>query len=178
MQKAGEQVDADRWFTKAKGVDTSGDYSYATLLFLDAAHTERTGRFHRQAVKCLREAGRLLRDHYYDAVLNVATRSFLTPADVRMVFRFAGIEVPIWLERIWRNRRHPDTWGFRAERNEDGTGWIESYRCVVCEEWMTHGEVTYDAILGTRHSSRDCLHRVTEVPATNSNQEGSRRRTE
>ena len=169
MQKAREQVDADRRFAEAKGLEASGDYSYATLRFLDAAHTERTGRFHRQAVKCLRGAGRLLRDHYDDAVLDVATRSFLTHADVRTVFRFAGIEVPVWLERIWRNRRRPDTWGFRAERNVDGPGWIESYRCVVCEEWITHGEVTYDAMLGTTHSSRDCLQRVAEVPATNPN---------
>ena len=164
MQKAGEQTDAERWFAKAKAEEAHGDYSFATLLFLDAAHAERTGRFHRQAVKCLREAGRLLRDHYDETVINVATRSYLVQTDVRRVFRFAGMEVPVWLEQIWRNRRRPDTWGFRAERNENGTGWIEYYRCVVCEEWMTEGDNTYDANLGNCHSNSECLARLAEVP--------------
>ena len=70
----------------------------------------------------LREAGRLLQHHYDDAVMNVATRAFLTHAEVRMVFRFAGMEVPDWLERIWRNGRRGDSWGFRMERGKDGTG--------------------------------------------------------
>ena len=169
MQRAGEQVDADRRFANAKDVEARGDHSYATLLFLDSAYTERTGRFHRQAVKCLREAGRLLGDHYADAVLNVATHSYLANEDVRMVFRFAGIEVPVWLERIWRNRRRPDTWGFRMERAENGQGWIDYHRCVVCEEWMAVDDSTLDSSLGMRHSSRACLIEVAGVPDTLSN---------
>lgn len=163
MQKAGEQIDADRRFADAKAAEAKGDYDFATLLLIDVAHTERTGRFHRQAVKYLREAGRLLSDHYHDVVLTVATRSYLTHAEVRMVFRFAGIEVPAWLERIWRNLRRPDTWGFRMEGSGNGTGWIEYYRCVVCEEWITDGDRVHDASLGVRHHNRDCLAKLAKV---------------
>lgn len=163
MQKAGEQIDVDRWFAEAQAAEARGDYDRATLLYVDTAHTERTGRFHRQAVRCLREAARLLRDHYNQAVLNVAMRAFLTHAEVRMIFRFAGIEVPDWLERIWRNGRRPDTWGFRMERNEDGTGWTEFRRCVVCEEWMTEDERVYDLNLGPMHRDRECLAKVAGV---------------
>jgi len=165
MQKAGEKVDADRWFEKAQVEEAGGDNRFASLLFLDAAHTERTGRFHRQAVKYLREAGRLLRDHYNDTVLNVTTRSFLTHADVRMVFRFAEMEVPGWLERIWRNRRRPDTWGFRMARNEDDSGWIEYHRCVVCEGWMNEDDRVYYANLGSMHRNLDCLAKAAGVSA-------------
>ncbi len=140
MQRAGEQIDADRWFAEAEAAEAEGDFQRATLLFVDSAHTERTGRFHRQAVQRLREAGRLLLSHYDDAVLTVATRSFLTRAEVRMVFRFAGMEVPDWLLRIWRNGRRSGTWGYRMESSDDGPGWEEYYRCVVCEEWMAQDE--------------------------------------
>ena len=165
MQKAGEQVDVDRWFAKAQAAEARGDYRRATLLFIGLADTERTGRFHRQAVKCLREAARLLRDHYFDAVLTVATRSFLTHAEVRMIFRFAGMKVPAWLERIWRNGRRPDTWAVRMERNEDDTGWIEHYRCVACEEWIKDGDSVYNSNLGHRHSGYDCLAEAAGIPA-------------
>ncbi len=164
MQQAAEQVDADRWFARAVAVEASGDYNYATLLFVDAAHTERTGRFHRQAVTCLREAGRLLRDHYDSTVRTVTTRSFLTQADVRMIFRFAGMEVPTWLKRIWRNSRRTGAWTFRRERNEDGTGWIEYYRCVICEEWIKAADSLYSSF-GSQHSNRDCLAEVAGIPA-------------
>ena len=164
VQKAGEQVDADRWFAKAIAVEASGDYRYATLLFVDAAHTERTGRFHRQAVTCLREAARLLRDHYDDVVRAVATQSFLTQADSRTIFRLAGMEVPTWLKRIWRNSRRTGAWTFRRERNEDVTGWIEYYRCVICEEWIEAADSVYSSF-GSRHSNRDCLAEVAGIPA-------------
>ena len=163
MQKAREQVDADRWFANAEAAEASGDYRRATLLFVDAAHTERTGRFHRQAVACLREAARLLRDHYDGAVRTVATRSFLTQADVRVIFRLAGMELPTWLKRIWRNSRRTGAWTFRRERNEDGTGWIEYYRCVICEEWIREGNSVY-SYFGTWHSDRDCLAEVAGIP--------------
>ena len=170
MQKAGEQVDADRRFAEAQAAEARGDYGQAAQQFVDMAHTERTGRFHRQAVKCLREAARLLRDHHNEAVLPVATLSFLTPAEVRTVFRFAGMEVPDWLKRIWRNSRRPDSWGFRMERSEDGTRWIECGRCVVCEKWMNEGEGVYDTNLGgSMHSDRECLARVAGIPAGLSN---------
>ncbi len=168
MQKAGEQIDVDRWFAEAQTAEAQGEFNRATLLFVDIAHTERTGRFHRQAVRCLREAARLLRQHYHEAVMNVVTRRFLTHAEVRMVFRFAGMEVPDWLERIWRNGRRPDTWGFRMERSEDGTGWIEYHRCVVCEEWMNQGERVYDPNLGFMHPNRECLARVAGISTISS----------
>ena len=53
MQKAGEQIDVDRWFPEAQAAEVRGEFDRATLLFVDTAHTERTGRFHRQAVRCL-----------------------------------------------------------------------------------------------------------------------------
>ena len=167
MQKAGEQVDADRWFAEAQTVEADGDFRRATLLFVHATHTERTGRFHRQAVRCLREAGRLLRHHYNDAVLDVVESSSLTHAevaDVRKVFGFAGMEVPDWLERIWRNGRRQSKckWGYRIERSESTTGWVEYYRCVVCEEWLEEGEKLITS-LGYMHLNRSCLARVAGV---------------
>ena len=162
MRKAGEQVDADRWFSEAQAAEARGDFQRATLLFVHHAHTERTGRFHRQAVRCLREAGRLLQHHYNDAVLDVVTRG-LTHAETRKVFGFAEMEVPGWLERVWRNSRHQNTWGYRMERSDNAAGWVEYYRCVVCEEWMADGE-RVDASLGYMHLNRDCLARVAGVP--------------
>lgn len=165
IQKAVEQIDADRWFADAKAEESRGDYRRASLLFVDLAHTERTGRFHRQAVKCLREAARLLRDHYNEAILSVGTRSFLTRAEVRKIFRFAGVEVPEWLERAWRNGRRRDGWGYRREMDANSTGPIEYYRCVVCEEWMEEGERVRNDALGYIHSDRACLVKASESPS-------------
>ena len=165
IQKAVEQIDADRWFAEAEAAETRGDYHRASLLFVDLAHTERTGRFHRHAVKCLREAARLLRDHYHETVLNVGTRAFLTRSEVRQIFRFAGIEVPEWLECAWRNGRRRGGWGYRIERHDNGAGSVEYYRCVVCEEWMEEGERVHDGVLGYRHSDRGCLVKASETPA-------------
>ena len=172
MQKAREQVDVDHWLAEAQAVEALGNYAHATLIYIDTAHTERTGRFHRRAVRCLREAARLLRNHYEDVVMNVATTSFLTHAEVRKVFLFAGMEVPTWLERTWRNGRRPDSWGFRMERNEANSGWVEYRRCVVCEEWMKEGEGVYDLNLGSRHSDRECLAKVAGVPVEKLSESG------
>ena len=163
MQKAREQVDADRWFAKAQAAEAEGDFQRATLYYVDCAHTERTGRFHRQAVQRLREAGRMLLHHYDDAALTVVTRSSLTRTEVRMVFRFAGMEVPDWLQRIWRNSRRSDTWGYRIEDSKNGKGWDEYYRCVVCEEWMGQDERVHGG-LGPMHYNEACLKRVAGVP--------------
>ena len=169
MQKAGEQIDADRWFAKAQAAEAEGDFQRATLLFVDTAHTERTGRFHRQAVRCLREAGRLLEHHYDDAVLTVATRSALSHAEVRMVFRYAGMDVPDWLQQIWRNGRRSGTWGYRMEGGEDGADWNEYYRCVVCEEWMAQDERVHSG-LGPMHRNEACLTNVAGIPQEPSEQ--------
>ena len=172
MQEAREQVEVSHRLADAEAVGASGDYAYAALLFLDTAYTEKTGRFHRSAAQCLRQAARLLQSHYDDVVLNVATRSFLTHAEVRRVFQFAGIEVPTWLERIWRNGRRSESWSFRMERNESDSRWVEYRRCVVCEQWMNEGESVYDLNLGSRHSNSECLARVAGVPVENLSDSG------
>ena len=77
MQMAWEEVETERWFAEAQQAESDGDFDRATLLFVDTAHTERSGRFHRKATQALREAGRLLQGHYEDAIKTVATRSFL-----------------------------------------------------------------------------------------------------
>ena len=172
MQEAGEQVDADRRFAEAQAVEAQGDFQFAAQLFVDCAYTERTGRLHRQAVRCLREAGRLLQHHYSDVALTVATEPRLARADVRKVFEFADMEIPDWLQRVWRNDRRHDTWGYRMERSEDGTGWVEHYRCVVCEEWIAEGERDIHPSLGFVHLGLDCLARVAGVPQTTSIYQG------
>ena len=162
-KKATEEFDADQWFAEAEKAEANGDYHRAALLFVDNAHTERTGRFHRRAVKCLRRAARLLRDHYDDTVLMIATRSFLTRREVRTVFQFADMAVPDWLERIWLNGRRSDSWKHRWDVRDDDGELRDYHRCVVCEEWMKSTESVYTA-LGDMHSERECLARAAGVP--------------
>ena len=172
MQEAREQVEVDHHLADAEAAEASGNYAYAALLYLDTAHTERTGRFHRSATQCLRQTARLLHSHYSEVVMNVATRGLLTHAEVRKVFRFAGIEVPPWLERIWRNGRRSESWSFRMERNEADSRWVEYRRCVVCEQWMKEGESVYDFNLGSRHLNSECLARVAGVPVEQLSERG------
>ena len=165
MQKAGEQVDADRFLAMAKEAEADGNYQRAIQILGDTAHTERTGRFHRQAVARLRGVGRLLRDHYTLTVLGVSLGSWQTTAEVRMVFGFAGLPVPDWLERIWRNSRRPEHWKFRAERRDND--WDEYNRCVVCEEWMESGKDEadyYPHLSAHMHASDACLPELTGLP--------------
>lgn len=164
-KKATEQFDADQWFAEAEKEEANGNYYRAALLFIDTAHTERTGRFHRRAVRCLRRAGALLRDHYEDTVLLIAKRSYLTRREVRIVFQFAGIAVPDWLERIWLNGRRSDAWKHRWDVRGDDGELNDFHRCVVCEEWAISSE-SVSTNLGHMHSDRDCLARVAGVPVS------------
>ena len=170
MQQAWEDVESDRWFAEAQKAESDGDFHMATLLFVDTAHTERTGRFHRRATQALRETGRLLSEHYEDAIETVATRSFLSNADTRKVFEFAGTKSPDWLERIWRNaqRQENSKWGYRfVERTSDGEDWKELYQCTVCEEWMEPGERVHSMRIGKVHKDRDCFKKAAGLTPAN-----------
>ena len=170
MQQAWEDVESERWFAEAQRAESEGDFHMATLLFVDTAHTERTGRFHRRATQALREAGRLLGEHYEDAIETVATRSFLSNADTRKVFEFAGTKTPDWLEKIWRNaqRQENSKWGYQfVERTSDGEDWKDLYRCTVCEEWMEPLEGIHSMRIGMIHKDKDCFKEAAGLaPAT------------
>ena len=162
VRRALEDVDYEKWLWEASEAESGGDYERAVLLFVDAVHTERTGRFHRHAVHCMREAARLLREHYPEVVLMVAARGFLTRSEVRGIFRYAGVEVPGWLERMWRNgsRVGPDV--YRIEVGEQGT--VEYHRCVVCEEWLGPDCQVPDMNNGYMHLDRRCLKQAAAAP--------------
>ncbi len=165
-KKATEEFDADQWFADAEKAEFDGDYNRAVLIFVDNAYIERTGRFHRRAVNCLRRAALLLRDHYNDTVVTIVGRSFLTRREVRIVFQFAGMAVPDWLERIWRNNRRPDSWKYRWDVPVDGGGLTDLYRCVVCEEWVkaNEGIDTNSGLMHSINGSYKCLARAAGVP--------------
>ena len=170
MQQAWEDVESDRWFAEARKCESDEDFHMATLMFVDTAHTERTGRFHRRATQALREAGRMLCEHYEDAIETVATRSFLNNADTRKVFEFAGTKTPDWLERIWRNAQRQESlkWGYRfVDDPTNREDWKELYRCTVCEEWMEPGERIHAMRIGMVHKDKDCFKEAAGLaPAT------------
>ena len=160
MQQAWEDVETERWFAEAQKAASDGDFHKAIIYFVDTAHTERTGRFHRRATHALREAGRLLGEHYEDGIETVATRDFLNNADTRKVFEFAGTKTPDWLEKIWRNAQRQENlkWGYRfVERTSDGEDWKELYRCTVCEDWMEPGEWVDYMRIGMVHKDKECF---------------------
>ena len=160
MQQAWEDVETEMWLAEAQKCESEGDFHRATLLFVDTAHTERSGRFHRKATQSLRETGRLLREHYEDSIETVATRSFLSNTDTRKVFEFAGMKPPDWMEKIWKNAQRQKTtnWGYRFVDNQaDGENWKELYRCTVCEEWMEQDERIYNTKIGTVHRDYHCF---------------------
>ena len=164
-KQAVEQVDADEWLTAAESTAVCGDYYYAALLFLDAAYQERTGQFHRQAVSRLREVGALLKEHYDDVIRLVTTRSSITNEETRLVFKFAGMEVPDWLKQIWRNQRRSNSWHYREEGNYNSPGYAEFYRCLICAEWLSADERIYFGRLnGFCHKDIDCLSPIAGIP--------------
>jgi hypothetical protein len=168
MQMAWEQVEAERWTAEAANAESEGDFERAVLLYVDSAHTDRTGRFHRRATQALREAGRLLVEHYEDAVELVATRSFLTNAETRNVFGFAGMAVPDFIEKIWKNKKGQNSsqWGYRYVKDQsDENHGEELYRCTVCEEWMVRGERVLTVRIGMVHKGQDCFRKAAGLAA-------------
>ena len=169
MQMAWEEVETERWFAEAQQAESDGDFDRATLLFVDTAHTERSGRFHRKATQALREAGRLLQGHYEDAIKTVATRSFLTNAETRKVFEFAGMKTPEWLEKIWKNMQRQQTlnWGYRfIDDPDDKKNWKELYLCTVCEKWMEQDERLVGGRMGAVHRNEHCFREAAGLAPT------------
>ena len=157
IKQATEQVDTDKWFADAEDAEARGEHDQAALLFIDNAHNERTGRFNQQALRNIRRAGDLLRNHHDETVVTIATRSFLTYREIRMVFKYAGMTTPEWLEKMWRNGKQDWKWKRRTEPSEDGQEQIEYNRCIICEEWIRDGEGFYSPGLGHMHDGRSCL---------------------
>ena len=165
MRQAFEDVDSQFWLAAAHSTAECGDYSYAAILFADNAHTERTGRFHRQAVSRLRDLGALLRDHYDEVVRVVVERSFLTNSEVRQVFKFAGLALPEGLPKVWRNQGRGWSWGYRELGIYGSEGYREEYRCVICEEWMLTSEgINMLRGMGHRHKDVDCFAELLGLP--------------
>ena len=164
-KQAVEQVDADKWLAAAQSTAVCGDYHYAALLYLDAAYQERTGQFHRQAVSRLRELAVLLAEHYDDIIRLIVTRSSITNEETRMVFKFAGMQVPDWLNQIWRNQRRGNSWHYRSEGDYDSSTFAEFYRCLICSEWLAADDRIYTGRLGGFcHSDIDCLGAIAGIP--------------
>ena len=165
MRHAVEDVDSQFWLAAAHSTAECGDSPYAAILFADSAHTERTGRFHRQAVGRLRHLGALLRDNYNEVVRVVIERSFLTNHEVRQVFKFAELEFPEGLAKVWRNQGRGWSWGYRELGIYGSEGYREEYRCVICEEWMLTSEgINMLRGMGHQHKNIDCFAEVLGFP--------------
>lgn len=169
-QLALEQVRQDRWVSEAQDLEANGDYYKAMMYYGDTSWQERTGEFHRQAVAMLRECGRLLREHPLECMELAVARSSWNVADTRRVFKFAGMNIPKWIEQTWNRGRKQSNgrWGSHYDRD---TG-KSTYRCCVCGEWgngQESGTMTRRAI-GIIHTDNVCMQeRIRETAAMMSN---------